>query len=224
MTPREDNKMDHQHERGARIMSDHVLDKERWDDSVSLAKDQMRHGKITVADLESTAKKIYCKLEFLSIGPVFDVEAITQTSIAAKTHEKTRTHVKCGECGKEFKLLSSKHLKKHSLTRKEYMAKYTIKNIDMSVKVSRKTTKGESNPLTIMSDIMKSYKISRKEVMGFLKKKEFAGIKQLKEFAEENKMNPLKVLYSREDPAVNLLDEKAAVETGGKAEAKKAKK
>ena len=205
-------------------MSDHVLDKERWDDSVSLAKDQMRHGKITVADLESTAKKIYCKLEFLSIGPVFDVEAITQTSIAAKTHEKTRTHVKCGECGKEFKLLSSKHLKKHSLTRKEYMAKYTIKNIDMSVKVSRKTTKGESNPLTIMSDIMKSYKISRKEVMGFLKKKEFAGIKQLKEFAEENKMNPLKVLYSREDPAVNLLDEKAAVETGGKAEAKKAKK
>ena len=201
-------------------MSDHVPDKERWDESVSLAKDQMRHGKITVADLESTAKKIYCKLESLSIGPVFDVEAITQTSIAAKTHEKTRTHVKCGECGKEFKLLSSKHLQKHGLTRKEYMAKHKIKNIDMSVKVTRKTTKGDSNPLAIMSEIMKSYKIKRKEVIGFLKKKEFTGIKHLKQFAEENQMSPMKVLYSREEPKNDLLAEKAAIENSSKAEAK----
>ena len=199
-------------------------DKELWAESFLLAKDQMRHGKITVADLEDTTKKIYLKLESLGNGPVIDIEPSKLLSIEEKVHGKTRKFVKCAECGKEYKLLTAKHLKVHGLTRKQYMEKYRIKNADMSVTVPRKTTKGENNPLTIMSDIMKSYKISRKEVMVFLKKKEFAGIKQLKEFAEENKMNPLKVLYSREDPAVNLLDEKAAVETGGKAEAKKAKK
>ena len=201
-----------------------MVDNEIWKESFMLAKDQLRHGKITVNDLDDTTQQIYNKLISLSKGPIIDTFAIHQNAIEQNQHLKTNKFVSCAKCGKEFKVLTTSHLQSCGFkSRNEYMSKYNVSKADLSVKVKRKTTKGDANPLSIMAMIMKSYEIKREDVMQFLNDLEFKDIKDLKLSAVDSKMSPLELLYKRKEPAVNLQTETAPIVSSGKTTTKKNK-
>ena len=184
-----------------------MVDKEMWSEAVNLAKDQLRHGKIHFSDLETVAKSIYEKLDSLRSGPIIDITAEPMKQIEAPRHEKTRKCVKCALCGAEFKTLTKKHLATHGLTREEYMQKFDVSKKDMSVKVARKTTSGEDNPLKQMQMIMKDFGIARGEVKKFVMDKGFDGLKGLAAAAKEKGVGIIEMLGGSA-PAVPAKEEK----------------
>ena len=92
-----------------------MIDKEVWAEALNLAKDQLRHGKVHFSELEVVTKSIYEKLISLKSGPIIDIEPEPMKQIEAQQHTKTRKSVKCAICGKEGKVLTSKHLASHVL-------------------------------------------------------------------------------------------------------------
>jgi len=171
-----------------------MIDKEIWAEALNLAKDQLRHGKVHFSELEVVTKSIYEKLTALSAGPIIDVQPEPMKQIEAAQHVKTKKGVKCAVCGKEFKVLGTKHLESHDLTRKEYMEKYGVAKKDMSVKIARKTLTGENNPLKQMQMIMKEFKIKRGDVTQFVKDNGFDDMKSLAAAANEKNVGILELL------------------------------
>ena len=184
-----------------------MIDKEIWAEAFNLAKDQLRHGKIHFSDLEGVAKGIYDKIEILRSGPIIDITAEPLKQIEAPRHEKTRKCVKCALCGAEFKTLTKKHLATHGLTREEYMKKFDVSKKDMSVKVARKTSTGDDNPLKQMQMIMKEFGIARGEVKKFVMDKGFDGLKGLATAAKEKGVGIIELLGGSA-PAAPAKEEK----------------
>ena len=171
-----------------------MIDKEIWAEALNLAKDQLRHGKVHFSELEVVTKSIYEKLTALSAGPIIDVQPEPMKQIEAAQHVKTKMVVKCAVCGEEYKTLTERHLKTHGMTRKEYMKKFGITKKDMSVKVARKTPKGEDNPLNQMYLIMKEFEIKRGDVIQFIKDKGYDNLKGLVAAAKEKNVGILELL------------------------------
>ncbi len=171
-----------------------MIDKEVWAEALNLAKDQLRHGKVHFSELEVVTKSIYEKLIFLKSGPIIDIEPEPMKQIEAQQHTKTRKSVKCAICGKEGKVLTSKHLASHGLTREEYMEKFGVTKKDMSVKIARKTTTGDDNPLKQMQLIMKEFGLKRGDVKKFVSDKGFDGLKGLAATAKEKNVGILELL------------------------------
>jgi predicted transcriptional regulator len=178
-----------------------MVDKEIWAEALNLAKDQLRHGKVHFSELEVVTKSIYEKLDSLRCGPVIDITAEPMKQIEAQRHEKTRKCVKCALCGAEYKTLTKKHLASHGLTREEYMKKFDVKKKDMSVKVARKTTSGEDNPLKQMQMVMKEFGVARGEVKKFVTDKGFDGLKGLAAAAKEKNVSIIELLGGGESAA-----------------------
>ncbi|MFU2207737.1 MucR family transcriptional regulator [Solidesulfovibrio sp. C21] len=173
-----------------------MVDKEIWAEALNLAKDQLRHGKVHFSELEVVTKSIYEKLISLSCGPVIYIEPEPMNQIEAPQHVKTRKGVKCAVCGKEFKVLGTKHLESHGLTRKEYMEKFGVSKKDMSIKIARKTLTGEDNPLKQIQMIMKEFGIKRGEVTQFVMDKGYGGLKELTAEVKEKNIGLLELLKS----------------------------
>jgi len=171
-----------------------MVDKEIWAEALNLAKDQLRHGKVHFSELEVVTKSIYEKLISLSCGPVIDIEPEPMKQIEAPQHVKTKKGVKCAVCGEEFKVLGSKHLASHDLTRKEYMDKFGVAKKDMSIKIARKTLTGEDNPLKQMQMIMKEFGIKRGDVTQFVMDNGFDDMKSLAAAAKEKNVGILELL------------------------------
>ncbi len=171
-----------------------MIDKELWGEALNLAKDQLRHGKVHYSELEVVTGNIYEKLLALRSGPAMSVEAESVKELETPRHEKTRKGVKCAVCGAEFKTLTARHLYSHGLTREEYMDKFGVSKKDMSVKIPRKTTTGEDNPLKQMQLIMKEFGLKRGEVKSFVTDKGFDGLKGLAAAAKEKQVGILDLL------------------------------
>lgn len=171
-----------------------MIDKEIWAEALNLAKDQLRHGKVHFSELEVVTKSIYEKLTALSAGPIIDVQPEPMKQIEAAQHVKTKKGVKCAVCGVEFKVLGTKHLETHGLTRKEYMDKFGVTKKDMSVKIARNTLTGENNPLKQIQMIMKEFGIKRGDVTQFVLDNGFDGMKSLAAAAKEKNVGILELL------------------------------
>lgn len=171
-----------------------MVDKEIWAEALNLAKDQLRHGKVHFSELEVVAKSIYEKLISLSCGPVIDVQPEPVKQIEAPQHVKTKKAVKCAVCGEEFKVLGSKHLASHGLTRKEYMDKFGVSKKDMSIKIARKTLSGDDSPLTKIHLIMKEFGVKRGDVTQFIKDKGYDNLNGLVTAAKEKNTGIIELL------------------------------
>jgi len=171
-----------------------MVDKEIWAEALNLAKDQLRHGKVHFSELEVVTTSIYEKLISLKCGPIIDVVAEPMKQVEEQRHSKTKKAVKCAVCGVEFKVLGSKHLDSHGLTREQYMEKFGVSKKDMSIKIARKTTTGEDNPLKQVQMIMKEFGIKRNEVKKFVVDKGFDGLKSLALTAKEKNVGILELL------------------------------
>ena len=171
-----------------------MIDKEIWAEALNLAKDQLRHGKVHFSELELVTKSIYEKLIALSAGPIIDVQSEPMKQIEAPQHVKTKMVVKCAICGEEYKTLTERHLKTHGMTRKEYMDKFGVTKKEMSVKVARKTPKGEDNPLKQMYLIMTEFGVNRGDVTQFIKDKGYDSLKGLVAAAKEKNVGFIELL------------------------------
>jgi len=171
-----------------------MVDKEILAEALNLAKDQLRHGKVHFSELEVVTKSIYEKLISLRSGPIIDIAPEPMKQIEAAQHVKTKKGVKCAVCGEEFKVLGSKHLESHGLTRKEYMDKFGVSKKDMSVKIARKTLSGDDNPLKQMQMIMKAFEVKRGDVTQFIMDKGYSGLKELAAAAKEKNVGILELL------------------------------
>jgi hypothetical protein len=185
-----------------------MIDKEIWAEALNLAKDQLRHGKVYFSELEVVTKSISEKLTALSAGPIIDVQPEPMKQIEAPQHVKTKKGVKCAVCGEEFKVLGTKHLESHGLTRKEYMDKYGVAKKDMSVKIVRKTTSGEDNPLKQMQMIMKTFEVKRGGVTQFIMDKGYSGLKELAAAAKEKDVGILELLKASAETQEAKADKK----------------
>jgi len=171
-----------------------MVDKEIWAEALNLAKDQLRHGKVHFSELEVVTKSIYDKLISLSAGPIIDIQPEPIKQIEAPQHVKTKKGVKCAICGAEFKVLGTKHLESHGLTREQYMEKFGVSKKDMSIAIARKTAKGEANPLKQMQMIMREFGVKRGAVTQFIMDKGYDGLKQLTAAAKEKNVGILELL------------------------------
>jgi len=80
---------------------------------------------MTADEMTNMALELSKKLAALSCGPVAQAEAAAPAMDGKKSiKEKSVT---CLECGKSMKLLTSKHLAAHGLTKAEYLAKHGMK-------------------------------------------------------------------------------------------------
>ena len=187
-----------------------MYDKKTWDEAVDLAKKQLRYGNIEHDELRRVTESLYDQLMDIQRGPdVIDVNPIQTVDVLKSLpgsagnegkHEVVDGMVKCAECGKLLKSITSLHLQKHAVTktRQEYMQKYGVSEKDMQGTIDRsKVKKGEDNALTIMSHIMKAYDIKRGEVKPFVVEHGFEDIKDLMAQAKEKGVAALDLLKTK---------------------------
>lgn len=186
-----------------------MYDKKTWDEAVDLAKKQLRYGNIEHDELRRVTESIYDQLmdiqrgpDFIDVNPIQSVDRLK--SLPGSTgnegkHEVVDGMVKCAECGKLLKSITSLHLQKHPVTktRQEYMQKYGVSEKDMQGTIERNVKKGQDNALTIMSYIMKAYDIKRGEVKPFVAEHGFEDIKGLMTQAKEKGVPALDLLKTK---------------------------
>lgn len=174
------------------------MDRETWNEALSLAKDQLHHGKIHFSELESTTLKIFESLNSLMAGPVLEVEAASTEEVKIEKHEVTADGVKCAICGKVAKVLTKKHLAKHNISREEYLKRFNVKKKDMHIVTNRPNVSGMYNPLKVMNEIMKGHGIERNAVQNYVKQHGYDSIKALLADAKEKKVAPFSLLKEKD--------------------------
>ena len=95
--------------------------------AVELATAQASHATMSAEDMESYLKKTFLTLQHLR--DTEDGEAVVKEELDEPAVDPKKSILKnkviCLECGKEFKILTSKHLQKeHGMDSKEYRQKY----------------------------------------------------------------------------------------------------
>jgi predicted transcriptional regulator len=90
--------------------------------AADIVKAQASHAAMSPGEMETALKKAFDSLQ--SIKAI--EEGVAEAEPAAMDPKRSiqRTKVICLECGKEFKQLTSKHLKDHGMDAKEYRKKY----------------------------------------------------------------------------------------------------
>ena len=96
--------------------------------TAEIAVAQASHSVMSVEDMEEFLKKTFQALhemKALEDGVVSEREAPAAAEIMAPGKSIQKNKVICLECGREFKLLSNRHLtKEHNMDAKEYRKKY----------------------------------------------------------------------------------------------------
>ena len=93
--------------------------------SASIVMAQASHSRLSPDDIADSLRKVFHALkdiQQMGTGSEID-EAISRNPQASIQ----RNQVVCLECGKEFKLLSNRHLALHGLTPREYKQKHGIR-------------------------------------------------------------------------------------------------
>ena len=98
--------------------------------ALEIARAQASVRVMTEEEIAKFVATLTRKLRSLDDGCECVGENGTQTQVTAEEVKKSikEKSVTCLECGKVFKILSSKHLITHGLTPDEYRAKYGLKN------------------------------------------------------------------------------------------------
>ncbi len=95
--------------------------------AVELATAQASHSTMSAEDMETYLTKTFQTLKNLKTmeeGDLENIEAIAEPALDPKK-SILKNKVICLECGREFKILTSKHLlKEHNMDSKEYRQKY----------------------------------------------------------------------------------------------------
>ena len=182
-----------------------MIDKKTWDDAFNLAKAQVRHGNADYSDLRSVTEEIYKQM--IDIKDVPDTYDVTPTSAQNKRlassdskfkHEVVNGKVRCAICGKLFKSISQNHLNTHeNILRDDYMIKYGVNDKEMQGTIERHAKTGDDNSLTILSYVMKEYKLKRAEAKPFVIKHGFVDLVDLMAQAKEKGISALELLKEK---------------------------
>ncbi|CAM2057901.1 Transcriptional regulator [Desulfovibrionales bacterium] len=94
-------------------------------EAIEIVKAQAAVRTMTEEEITSMVRRIAEGIKNIASGVVLNEEPEVQI-VEAKAAIKEKS-ITCLECGKVFKVITKKHLAKHSLTSDEYKTKYSMK-------------------------------------------------------------------------------------------------
>jgi predicted transcriptional regulator len=95
-------------------------------EALGIVKAQAAVRNMTEDEITSMVKKISADLRGLSEGIYIEAQIEADAAADAKKSIKERS-ITCLECGKVFRILSTRHLAQHGLDAKEYREKWGLK-------------------------------------------------------------------------------------------------
>lgn len=84
-------------------------------------------SKLTPEEINSLIKSTYDSLKVIKSDEIDEGEKSAETPALDPKKSIKQATITCLECGKTFKIITKRHLKEHSLTPKEYRAKWGFK-------------------------------------------------------------------------------------------------